>query len=163
MTARISRRDRRVEAAIDALTRSLSGWRLRNLAEIADLSPSYLEHLIKSEMNVSMRQLSSALRLHVASMELRTTEMSIKEIRLRCGYLDACNFNHAFNAHFRCAPRQFRQLLGRSASDQRSQDLPTECTCSGELFHLVSVLLAKLPRESVGTSTTSSRNNREGP
>ena len=143
MSAESARRratDPRVKCTVDALGHPGLGWRLSALAGQIGVSPSHLEHLFKTEIGVSIRTFSSILRMHFAANHLADSKISIKAVRFRCGYIDACNFSHAFKSHFCCCPRQFRQLHTAVDVEPRSRELPTQCNRPRQVLRLVSLL-----------------------
>lgn len=132
--------DPRIRRALEDLAYAESRWRLDEMAMRIGLSASRLEHLFKLEIGLSMQAFSATLRLHFAAIELADTQLSVKEIRLRCGYSDSSNFTHAFTAHFGRSPTQFRLLHGATTLESRSRGVPRHCSCAVKLLGLISSL-----------------------
>ncbi len=112
-TAQAQRRSRK-----DALSRVIRHVRehladritLSDAAAAADLSPSYLAHLIKKETGKTFVDLLTERRMEKAQELLAHTTLRIAEIAARAGFEDEAYF-----------ARRFKQLFGASPRDYRSR------------------------------------------
>jgi len=101
--------DRRVRVVVELLdTQWRRSLRVAELARRVGLGASRLEHLFKSDTNISIRQFLRERRLHEASTLLATTEERISTIAYAVGYADISNFNHAFKRRYGVSPREYR-------------------------------------------------------
>jgi len=102
--------DRRIR---EVLARLDDKWRERcsveELAASVNLCPSRLEHLFKSNVQSSIRDLIRRRRLAEAARLLLTTHDRVSAIAWAVGFRDASNFNHAFRRQFGVSPKQFRE------------------------------------------------------
>lgn len=80
-----------------------------DLAGAAQLSTSQLERAIRRALGLSAKQLLLRLRLEEAILRLRTTDASVAQIAIDCGYYDQSAFT-----------RQFRRVVGLSPGAYRS-------------------------------------------
>jgi transcriptional regulator GlxA family with amidase domain len=104
--------DRRVRFVLRALQRQ--PWlRPGKLADMVQLSRSYLGRLVKSTKGVGMAQCSMELRLQRARHLLRTTFHSVKEVCAKAGFRDDSNFSHYFKRRFGVSPSAYRRSLKR--------------------------------------------------
>lgn len=81
---------------------------LGEAAQAVHLSPGYLSQLIKKETGQTFVQFVTARRMAQARSLLLHSDLSIKEVAVRCGFEDVGYFG-----------RRFRRLEGRSPSDFR--------------------------------------------
>lgn len=80
-------------------------------AHAADLSPSRFCAVLKQETGTTFSRLLNRMRIDHAALLLRTTNFSVGEIALRCGFADQSYFTRIFRHYRGCTPRQFRQSL----------------------------------------------------
>ena len=108
--------DKRVEDVLQLLERE---WRqdhpVAELAVSVNLCPSRLEHLVKSTVNRSIREMVQARRLEEAAKLIACTYERISEIAYFVGFRDVPNFNHAFRRRFGMCPKQYRQRSHEAA------------------------------------------------
>lgn len=105
---RASRRD--ALARVMRHVREHLGRRLQlaDAARAADLSPSYLAHLIKKETGKTFVDLVTERRMEKAAELLRHTTLRIGEVAAATGFADEAYFARRFRQRFRMSPRQFR-------------------------------------------------------
>jgi len=114
--------DRRIRKVVQLLeTQWRNGIRVSDLAAQVGLGTSRLEHLFKSEAQVSIRAYILERRLIEAAAMLSGTEERISAISYSVGFRDPSNFNHAFKKRFGVSPRDYRANIS-SASDQAKAD-----------------------------------------
>ncbi|HSY48943.1 MAG TPA: AraC family transcriptional regulator [Thermoanaerobaculia bacterium] len=110
--------DRRVREVLDRLTadlrRSLS---VPELAASVNLGASRLEHLFRTTLRTSIRELVRTRRIAEAARLLLTTHMRVSEIGHDVGFNDLSNFDHAFRRHFGVSPRDYRKCNGGNEGD----------------------------------------------
>lgn len=90
-----------------------------DLAHAVNLSASYLAHLFKAEIGVSLLQYLKSLRMRKAKELMETTFLSVKQIRSRVGIKDKCHFAKDFKRTYGLTPAQYKEHL-RSQSNAKS-------------------------------------------
>ena len=81
------------------------------IAAVAGVSQSHFLRLFKSETGRSPHAYYDELRMDHAVHLLKTTEDSIAQIAVRCGFNDHSYFSRRFKKTFKISPSQFRQNL----------------------------------------------------
>lgn len=82
---------------------------LDTIAGSAFLSASYASRLFKKKMNISVMDYLLQLRMNEAKRLLWTTDLSIEEIAVQCGYADSSYFTKVFRRWENMTPSQYRQ------------------------------------------------------
>lgn len=102
--------DRRIELIISAIEEDLAhGWDLVQLAEMVNLSPSRCRHLFKQEVGESVNKYLRERRLERAEYLLRTTFLSIKEVKKLAGLSGTSHFVGHFKKKYGIAPSAYRK------------------------------------------------------
>jgi AraC-like DNA-binding protein len=100
---------RKVAAAITHMTEHVEQpLKIRMLADLAGLSPSYFTVLFRQQTGCAPRAYLHLLRMHRAVEWLSTTALPVKEIAGRLGYGDPFHFSRQFKAFSGLAPRDYR-------------------------------------------------------
>ena len=81
---------------------------LADAARAADLSPTYLAHLLKKETGRTLTDLVTERRMARAGELLAHTGMRVSEIAAAVGFEDEAYFARRFRQYFRVAPRDYR-------------------------------------------------------
>ena len=84
--------------------------RVKELAEVVNLSASRLEHLFKEETGHRLSLYIQDQKLEKARDLLLTTGMQVKEISFNVGYEHAPSFVRAFKGKFSLTPKDYRGL-----------------------------------------------------
>lgn len=86
---------------------------LKELADIANLSPNYFSHLFKKLNSVSLWDYITAKRIEKAVRLIRSKENNLTMLRiaLECGFNNTVNFNKAFKKHKGITPSQLKDNL----------------------------------------------------
>ena len=79
------------------------------LAEEYHVSASYLSHLFKHVTGIPMMEYLFSCRVQVAKTYLATTDMSVGEIVVACGFSDDSNFSRSFKQRTGLTPSEFRK------------------------------------------------------
>ena len=87
---------------------------LEELARLVNLSPSRLRHLFKMETGKTPAQYLKSVRMQEAHVLIRTTFLSVKEIRNRVGISDDSHFAHDFKKAYGLSPSTYRNTMKRS-------------------------------------------------
>jgi transcriptional regulator GlxA family with amidase domain len=107
----VSRRlDRRIQVVvIEIESNSHEQIAIEDLARLVNLSPSRLAHLFKGEMEVSIQQYLTQLRLAKAKSQLESGFLSIKEIAASVGFSSVTRFVVCFKNLVGTTPAQYRK------------------------------------------------------
>ncbi len=82
--------------------------KLSAVAEALHVTPNYLNRLFLKELGMPPKRYLIEQRMHLAYSLLSSTELTVQEISLKCGYRNQFAFS-----------REFRQKYGRSPSEIR--------------------------------------------
>lgn len=82
---------------------------IAELAELCHFSEPYFMSFFKQSVGLSCMDYILRLRLKTAEMNLRTTDKSISEIALECGYHNLANFNRQFKRMYHLTPREYKK------------------------------------------------------
>jgi len=111
----------RVEIAIDFMKVNLHRRiPLRELAEVANLSPSHLSRLFKAQTRLTPGEYLRSLRMEEAAYLAAAGLLSVKEIMAVVGYKSKSHFVRDFSRAFHVAPSRYRKSLSRPGNDKRS-------------------------------------------
>jgi transcriptional regulator GlxA family with amidase domain len=103
-------RDRRVERAVEAMTREPNRkWTVAALAKIAGLSRAPFCRRFVEEKGVPPLTYLTELRMQLAAARLRETDDTLAAIAISVGYVSEFAFGKAFKRHFGRAPGLFRR------------------------------------------------------
>ena len=83
---------------------------INELSEIANISSRHYSRLFKKYYGITPLQYLIDLRLNNAAGMMLTTNKSITEIALECGFYDSSSFCRQFKAHFNIRASDFRRL-----------------------------------------------------
>jgi AraC-like DNA-binding protein len=93
----------------DDLTRDSS---LVELAEVVNLSSSYLRHAFKATTGLTPTQYLHRLRMQHARLLLESTFLRVKEVRLRIGIKSDSQFVRDFKRAYGLSPSRYRGAHG---------------------------------------------------
>ncbi len=106
--------DPRVEVVIDFMNANLERKvPLRELANVANLSPSRLSHLFKTQTEMSPGEYLIRLRMGKARQLLATSLLSIKQVMAKAGYYNKSHFARHFRRSFHFSPSEYRKSVSR--------------------------------------------------
>src|SRR5437899_2487945 len=105
-----SQLDRRILHVVRLIEASQSA-NVGELARVVNLSPSYLRHLFKAAMGMSIVQYAIKLRMDYARHLFLTTDWAVKRIAIECGFPDGPNFVRLFKRRFGVNPSEFRSVM----------------------------------------------------
>ena len=83
---------------------------LRSLASAMGYTQSYLSSLFSQRIGVPFSRYLQNLRIAAACQLLSSTDESIEEIALSCGYRDIKFFRSVFRSRLSLSPSEFRQV-----------------------------------------------------
>ena len=89
---------------------------LPELARRFCISPDYLAHIFRKEMNIAFHRYLVLRRLSEAEKMLTGTELSIREIAFHCGFGSISQFNRLFRKEKGCTPGSCRSQNRKCAS-----------------------------------------------
>jgi len=104
--------DRRIQVVVMMLeTNSHKQIVTEEIARLVNLSPSRLAHLFKHEMELSIQQYVTQLRLAKARDQLESSFLSVKEIAASVGFSSVTRFVVCFKDMIGATPAQYRKRL----------------------------------------------------
>jgi two-component system response regulator YesN len=108
-------RDRRIQVVVMLLERnSRDQIGIDEMARLVHLSPGRLAHLFKSEMQLSIQQYVTQLRLSRAKDQLESTFLSVKEIAALVGFSSVTRFVVTFKNSVGATPAEYRKTFPAS-------------------------------------------------
>ncbi len=82
---------------------------LENVASFIGLTPQYISRLFKQHFNINFIEYVTQRRINLAADLLKTTDLSVREVSVRCGYNDMSYFSKVFSRFIGLTPREYRQ------------------------------------------------------
>ena len=102
--------DRRIQVVVMLLeSNSHQQIGIEDMARLVNLSPGRLAHLFKSEMELSIQQYLTQLRLAKAKSQLESSFLSIKEIAASVGFSSAARLVVCFKNVVGATPAHYRK------------------------------------------------------
>ncbi len=102
-------RDEAILSAVQYISKNYhSNITLDELAGMANLSPSYFSRKFRAITGSGMKEYLTYVRLSHAQTELLTTNNSITDIAINCGFSDSNYFKDAFKKVHGMSPRTYR-------------------------------------------------------
>lgn len=102
---------REIQAIMDYIRQHLSEpLQLQDIADQFGFSYSYLSSLISNASSETFTEYLNRIRIEQACRLLQSTNKSISEIALACGYSDSGYFSRIFRKLMGKSPRQYRNL-----------------------------------------------------
>ena len=83
--------------------------RVKEIADIIGVSPTYLFCSFKNRIGISPKQYNSNLKLHTAEKYLTESELSITEIANSIGFQDVLTFSRFFSTKAGVSPTGYRK------------------------------------------------------
>ena len=80
----------------------------RDLASISNMSLRGFERQFRAAFHLPPQKFLRKLRLRIASRALMSTDESLSEIALKCGFADQSHFSREFRRQFGRTPRDYR-------------------------------------------------------
>lgn len=81
---------------------------LSEMAGVANLSPSHISHLFKTQTGLSPGEYLRRLRMEKATHLLATTLLSVKQIMAISGYGNRSDFLRHFKRYYEVTPTEYR-------------------------------------------------------
>lgn len=78
------------------------------MAEDINLSPNYLSAQFRTLFNTTIISYVTSMRIELAAELLSTTDLSINEIALKCGFSGSDTLNRSFKRKFHITPSKYR-------------------------------------------------------
>jgi AraC-like DNA-binding protein len=108
--------DQKIARSIAFISRHLNKpIKVTQLAEMANLSPSYFWALFRQKTGYAPVDFLIRLRMHQACHLLNSTNMTVKKIAATLGYKDSLYFSRAFKSVHGVAPTNYRTAGSNAA------------------------------------------------
>ena len=125
MPARIQTTNRQVlEAARFISQNYMRPITTAEIAQAAGYSPNYLTREFREKTGIGIHEYLVFIRLQQAAMELLSTNDTITQVALRCGFSDGNYFKDVFKKKFGITPREYRQSGSLPINEDRENLLP---------------------------------------
>lgn len=100
---------------------------LSDISEREHLSISYLSHFFTDNFHMSFQEYLTRLRCEKARSLMLTTDLSLLDISISCGFSDPKYFKAGFVKTYGCSPKEYRKDFGRQKlSGQQTSMLTTQ-------------------------------------
>lgn len=100
----------KIQKVLDYISSNLDrDLTLNQIAQSVNLSPSRLHYLFRTQLGLPTIQYVKMRRLERARDLLRTTCLTVKEIRVRVGLHDRSHFARHFKKAYGMTPHQYRR------------------------------------------------------
>lgn len=83
---------------------------LEDLADLCGLSVSHMIRLFKHDCGCTPHDYLVSVRIRMAKLMLHTSDRSVEEIALKCGFNSASHFARSFRKNVGMSPAEFRKL-----------------------------------------------------
>ena len=80
-----------------------------DIAAASGFSPNHLSRKFREAAGIGTHEYLIQIRLQHAALALASTEDSITQIALRCGFSDSNYFKDVFKKNFGLTPREYRR------------------------------------------------------
>ena len=118
-----SRQNRGVLQALDFINQNYTHKiTLEQAAREALMNKNYFCTVFKQQMGCTYYSYVNRLRLHHACALLKSTERTVKEIALGCGFSDISSFNKAFRKAYGISPGDYRRGIDVTVQTDGSED-----------------------------------------
>jgi AraC family transcriptional regulator len=116
---------------------------LSGLARRAGWSRFHLQRQFKKRLGESPKRFSQRLQLESAAALLLTSDNSIIDIALACGYNSHEVFLRGFRKHFDCSPSDYRQRMRARLTDDERQQHASLIQSAGPCLNLYQIRTTK--------------------
>lgn len=100
---------------------------LSDIAEMENLTLSYLSHFFKDNFHMTYQEYVTKLRCERARNLILTTDLSLLDISISCGFSDPKYFKSGFSNQYGCTPKEYRANFGKQKlSGQQTSMLTTQ-------------------------------------
>lgn len=98
-----------VSSAVSYIDNNFSNpdFKIGELADILHINRSYLSTLFKEEIGMSPQQYLQKARLNFSTKLLSSSDLSMDEIAIRCGYKNAFHYSKMFKQEFKVPPSKY--------------------------------------------------------
>nr|WP_240159460.1 helix-turn-helix domain-containing protein [Paenibacillus aceris] len=93
---------------------------LNRIADTFGISASYATRFFKDHTDCSLMRYIDQLRMDLSKKLIGTTEMTLKEIMLEAGYVDAANFIRKFKKAEGVTPMEYRKIIQGSSPEMKA-------------------------------------------
>ena len=92
---------------------------LTELAEKEELSLHYLSHLFQESLGMPFQEYLSRVRCEQARRLLLSTDQTLLDIGIACGFSDPKYFNRGFRRQYGCSPKEYRK---RTSTERQQKE-----------------------------------------
>jgi len=99
--------------------------RLSDLAEMENITETHMSHFFTDNFHMTFQEYLMKLRCEKARSLLLTTDLSLFDISISCGFSDPKYFNKGFTRQYNCTPAQYRSDFGHEKLDAQQTSMLT--------------------------------------
>lgn len=101
--------------------------RLSDIADLEGVTPTHISHFFTENFHMTFQEYLSRLRCEKARRLLLTTDLSLFDISISCGFSDPKYLNSGFEKQYGCLPKNYRHMIGsEKLATQQSSMLTTQ-------------------------------------
>ncbi len=110
LTGNQSTKDRRLQSAVSFIKENYSGqFSTREIAQKIGVTPDYLSHLFRKELEMTVLEYRDRLRINAAKRLLSDTDTPVTQIAFSLGWNDSNYFSNVFTGETGLSPSAFRK------------------------------------------------------
>ena len=96
---------------------------LQDLADICQMSPSYVSRLFKKHLNMGFVEYISTLRINRAKKLLEDTQMTVEQVGFQVGFNNVRSFMRLFKQYEGTSPGQYRTQAANSRTSEKEPEV----------------------------------------
>lgn len=117
----------KIQKVLDYISANLDqNLTLNQIAQSVNLSRSRLHYLFRTQLGMPTIQYVKMRRLERARDLLRSTSLTVKEVRVRVGLRDRSHFARQFKKMYGVTPYQYRTSFAESLPETTTANRPSE-------------------------------------
>lgn len=110
----------KIQKVLDYISSNLErDLTLNQIAQSVKLSPSRLHYLFRTQLGMPAIQYVKMRRLERARDLLKTTSLTVKEVRVRVGMHDRSHFARRFKKTYGVTPYQYRRSIAEGLPETK--------------------------------------------
>lgn len=99
--------------------------RLSDIAELENITTTHMSHFFTDNFHMTFQEYLTKLRCEKARSMLLTTDLSLFDISISCGFSDPKYLNNGFRKQYDCSPKEYRLKFGHEKLDVQQASMLT--------------------------------------
>ena len=100
-----------------------------DIASASGFSPNYLSRKFRLATGIGVHEYLMLVRLRTAALELSSTDLTITQIAIHCGFSDSNYFKDAFKEKYGRTPRDYRKNINNINKEKKKWNFSTMMFC----------------------------------